>query len=199
MDDEETLQHLLAALHDMNQENTELAEENAELEAKYDAESIEARRDALTGLGNLKKFRETHEHWHQLAYREGAFYRIDLFDIAGLKDANERDGMIGGDKVLNVFAETLRKTYQRPLDTICRIGGDEFAVIYGDEDPHPLRERLVRELERTTRGAEVEPIRFYTASVQGEPVSKKHEVWRHASDELKTAKERPPFSVTMER
>jgi len=61
-----------------------------------------------------------------------------LFDVDNFKQYNDRHGHAAGDEIL---AETVRlmDSVIRPHDRVCRIGGDEFAVIFfeptGPRDP----------------------------------------------------------------
>jgi len=82
--------------------------------------------DHLTGLGNRRRF---DAHLEALAERpsDGSVGLI-IFDIDKLKLINDKYGHDLGDIALHVFAEAVREVL-RPTDTICRIGGDEFAVI----------------------------------------------------------------------
>ena len=51
-----------------------------------------------------------------------------LIDVDHFKDINDTYGHAVGDRVLKRVADILRHSF-RSVDNICRIGGDEFAVI----------------------------------------------------------------------
>lgn len=85
-----------------------------------------ARRDPLTGLLNLRAFREIMAD----ASRERAVgsYAVAFIDVDHFKAVNDRFGHAGGDAVLALVADALRAAV-RPQDFIARIGGEEFAVL----------------------------------------------------------------------
>lgn len=85
-----------------------------------------ARRDPLTGLLNLRAFREIMAD----ASRERAVasYAVAFIDVDHFKSVNDRFGHAGGDAVLASVADALRAAV-RPHDFIARIGGEEFAVL----------------------------------------------------------------------
>jgi len=88
----------------------------------------EATRDGLTGLYNRRFFQETLANHIEAAVRYGRELSLVLFDIDHFKQINDQSGHPAGDKVLKHFADQLRKT-ARHADIVCRIGGDEFAVL----------------------------------------------------------------------
>lgn len=82
-----------------------------------------ARIDQLTGLANQASFRETLD---ELDDRPATVVFIDLDRF---KQVNDRWGHQVGDEVLAEVGERLRAAC-RPEDTVARIGGDEFAVVF---------------------------------------------------------------------
>lgn len=70
---------------------------------------------------------------------------VFMFDIDKLKYVNDNYGHAEGDKLINSFAEILKKSF-RDKDIVARIGGDEFvAVLYdSDEDgTKVIKQRIV--------------------------------------------------------
>jgi two-component system cell cycle response regulator len=59
-----------------------------------------------------------------------------LFDIDDFKSFNERYGHEAGDEILRESVR-LMGSVVRPTDRICRIGGDEFAVVFSDPPRAP--------------------------------------------------------------
>jgi diguanylate cyclase (GGDEF)-like protein len=85
-------------------------------------------RDPLTGLYNRRFFDEALAQNVETARRYGRELSLVLFDLDGFKRINDTCGHQAGDAVLVAFAGLLIKT-ARKADLVCRIGGDEFAVI----------------------------------------------------------------------
>jgi diguanylate cyclase (GGDEF)-like protein len=84
--------------------------------------------DPLTGLYNRRFFDEALAQSIETARRYGRELSLILFDLDGFKAVNDTCGHEAGDCVMKNFAQLLQAT-ARKSDTVCRIGGDEFAVI----------------------------------------------------------------------
>lgn len=84
----------------------------------------EAEYDALTDLLNRGSF-EKLLHVYESGDRPFAML---LIDVDTFKSVNDTYGHDMGDKILKHVATLLKKTF-RSADYVCRIGGDEFAVI----------------------------------------------------------------------
>jgi diguanylate cyclase (GGDEF)-like protein len=101
----------------------------------------EAKTDALTGVLNRAHYdRMLEMHRHDSA--------LILVDIDNFKSFNDDYGHEMGDAVLVEVAATLFGTF-RQSDFICRIGGDEFAIIMTQMKPE-FREVIERKLEKVT-------------------------------------------------
>ncbi len=84
--------------------------------------SYEATHDPLTGLNNRGVFDDLCE---QPIEGSAAMMILDIDDFKGI---NDRYGHAVGDQVLKAVAAQLHSSF-RAGDYICRIGGDEFAVV----------------------------------------------------------------------
>jgi diguanylate cyclase (GGDEF)-like protein len=103
-----------------------------------------AYRDPLTGLGNRRRFAETLDAAVADAGRTGQHLCLVAVDIDHFKAVNDTHGHAAGDEVLRRVA-AIMAAQLRPVDTACRVGGEEFAVIVRDLDPRfaaALAERL---------------------------------------------------------
>lgn len=89
--------------------------------------------DSLTGAHNRRFF----DHFLQVAIDHAASRRQSLtvlmFDIDDFKQFNDRYGHGAGDEILRETVRLLRSVI-RPTDRVCRIGGDEFVVIFHEPD-----------------------------------------------------------------
>ena len=89
--------------------------------------------DYLTGLGNRRKFHE--EFAPKLASAERYGYQLALFylDLDRFKEINDTSGHDAGDSFLKMVANALKETI-RSTDLLCRVGGDEFALLMPSAD-----------------------------------------------------------------
>jgi len=55
-----------------------------------------------------------------------------MIDIDFFKKYNDYYGHLAGDDVLRQVAGKLKEIVRRPLDTVCRYGGEEFVVLLPD-------------------------------------------------------------------
>ncbi len=111
-----------------------------------------ARLDPLTGLANRLMLRERlGESLDRLA-RYGEPCAVLLIDLDRFKPINDTLGHAVGDALLEKVADRLRSAV-RSIDTVARIGGDEFVVIQAGagrmEDVTVLARRLVDLVGRT--------------------------------------------------
>lgn len=84
--------------------------------------------DELTGLNNRRFFERRLEYEFERLHRYELPLAMVIFDIDHFKKVNDSYGHPAGDRVLKALA-TLARGAVRRVDTICRIGGEEFAVI----------------------------------------------------------------------
>src|SRR4030042_92169 len=90
-----------------------------------------ARIDSLTGCYNRGYALELLDRHLKLSQRNKSFILLDFLDIDGFKAINDTFGHDEGDKVLKEVA-VLFKSILREVDIICRMGGDEFLLIFPD-------------------------------------------------------------------
>jgi len=84
--------------------------------------------DPLTGALNRRAFQIAAERERHRAQREQTPLTLAYLDLDGFKAVNDRLGHAVGDAMLTRFADTITRTI-RGSDLLCRIGGDEFAVL----------------------------------------------------------------------
>lgn len=111
-------------------------------------------RDALTGLANRRQFELALAREVDRVARSGEPALVLMIDIDHFKHVNDTHGHPAGDLVLQGVAEALQLCI-RPMDTLARFGGEEFAMILPNCPP-------------TFGLAVAERVR---AKVQGHPVS----------------------------
>ena len=128
-----------------------LALDNAHVRASLE---LQAQTDPLTGLWN-------HRAFHELLRRElvrtsaaHASVALVMLDLDDFKRVNDVFGHAVGDQVLAEIADHLRTTV-RQTDAVCRIGGEEFAIVLPSGDlavAQALAERIALRIARAELG-----------------------------------------------
>jgi diguanylate cyclase (GGDEF)-like protein/PAS domain S-box-containing protein len=88
----------------------------------------QAAHDPLTGLANRSRLPVVAESAREAAARRDGTYAVLYVDLDRFKDVNDDHGHGVGDEVLRVVGSRLGRAV-RPIDTVFRVGGDEFVVI----------------------------------------------------------------------
>lgn len=96
-----------------------------------------ARWDALTGVLGRRAFEEDLAAWEE----RGQPFLLAMVDLDGLKAVNDREGHAQGDRVLRVFAGTL-KAEVGEAGNVYRVGGDEFVLLLATSDEEFLLEAV---------------------------------------------------------
>ncbi|MCB1682262.1 MAG: GGDEF domain-containing protein [Alphaproteobacteria bacterium] len=128
----------------------DLRKANAELEEFSET-------DALTGLLNLKGYRRAMKHeLSEMRRFDGHVVGLAYIDLDGFKAINDTFGHQMGDKVLKEVARRLEETF-RTTDIVCRLGGDEIAIIlpYQDNNHFPDREVVANWIRDSLAGLSV--------------------------------------------
>jgi diguanylate cyclase (GGDEF)-like protein/PAS domain S-box-containing protein len=126
------------------------SEDITERKRAQDALREFALRDPLTGLPNRVYFLERLTHAIQRARRNADFqFGVLFLDLDRFKVVNDSLGHHVGDELLGVIASRLLGCL-RPVDTIARFGGDEFALllegISGVDDAIRIAQRVQQSL-----------------------------------------------------
>ena len=119
----------------------------------FEAETLESRRDALTGLPNRRAFEERLPVELARAARTGPV-SLCLLDLDGFKGVNDRLGHPAGDEVLRDVGRILDGA--RLADDCFRIGGDEFALLMpgtNGEEAYIAATRIAEEIRSAGLGA----------------------------------------------
>jgi putative two-component system response regulator len=122
--------------------NAQLATMNSRLERL-------AITDELTGLFNRRHGMGRLAQQWELVERYTRPLTIAMIDIDRFKQINDTSGHDAGDIVLKGVAAVLRK-HTRGTDTICRVGGDEFLVVFPSQTTQEAivcAERCLAEVE----------------------------------------------------
>ncbi len=102
-----------------------LALDNAQIRTRLQSESVI---DRLTGLYNHRYFQERLAEELRRSTVSGVPMSLVLMDIDQFQRVNEIQGHLGGDHVLSALA-SLCRAEARQGDLVCRVGGEEFAIL----------------------------------------------------------------------
>jgi len=120
-----------------------------------------ATHDALTDLPNRALFLDRLGQAIRHAARRGESFSVAVLDLDAFKEANTRFGHLAGDAVLQAVARRTRSAL-REVDTVARIGGDEFGLILsGIGEPAAVRQVLGKICAANAR-----PVRFENHAVR---------------------------------
>jgi len=102
--------------------------------------------DPLTGLTNRRTLDRVLELEIERAKRQQTDVSIAVFDVDGFRTLNEEHGAATGDAVLRAIAAILAEQV-RLVDTVARIGGDEFVVVAPGSGGVVVADRILRAVE----------------------------------------------------
>ncbi|PCC99424.1 diguanylate cyclase [Halopseudomonas pelagia] len=146
---------MLGALRDNERQlETRVAERTLELEAANTQLQVskqlleqQANHDTLTGLANRKLLTDRLEGAQLRARRTNSSFALMMIDLDWFKAINDQHGHQAGDRVLIEVAGRL-KAALRDVDTVARVGGDEFVLVIESVSNHAaltvIREKLLQ-------------------------------------------------------
>jgi diguanylate cyclase (GGDEF)-like protein len=102
--------------------------------------------DPLTGLANRRTLNRVLELEIARAGRQQSDISVAVFDVDGFRAVNEREGATAGDAILRAVAAVLADQV-RLVDTVARIGGDEFVVVAPGSGGVVVADRILRALD----------------------------------------------------
>jgi diguanylate cyclase (GGDEF)-like protein len=122
-----------------------------ELQTHAETSEYLAMHDPLTDLPNRILFHDRVEQATIRARRDGTQVAIMIMDLDRFKEINDALGHDRGDQILTEIGPRIRAVL-RAIDTIGRLGGDEFGIVLGGlhsvEEARSLAQKIVATLAR---------------------------------------------------
>ena len=126
----------VAEIREVAEAYNEMYDESKRAQAQL---TYEASHDPLTGLLNRSAYEVFMQQY------ENDNIALLIIDIDYFKTINDTYGHDVGDKVLIKVSDLLKQSF-RSVDAVCRIGGDEFAVIMTRANPS-MRQLIINKIE----------------------------------------------------
>ena len=127
-----------ARLAALNAALTVQISENLRLQEELKEQSY---RDALTELHNRRYFYERGPRLLAASIAQGKPLCLVMLDLDHFKRLNDAHGHVIGDRVLTALGKLLRDGL-RESDVVCRVGGEEFAMLLPTSTAEAATERL---------------------------------------------------------
>jgi len=111
---------------------------------------LTSRTDSLTGLYNRWHMERRIQEEYEQYQKNGLEFALIIVDIDLFKAINDMNGHAGGDCLLKLVSEDLRKSV-REYDVVARWGGDEFLLLLpatNAEKAVGLAERIRKDVEK---------------------------------------------------
>ncbi len=123
--------------------------------------------DFLTALPNRARFEDIASHAIKVAKRDKTSLAVLFIDFDKFKDINDTLGHHVGDEMLKIVSKRLESVL-REVDTIARIGGDEFVILLESiRDNKNISAIADKILEVVRKPIDVSENRFYTTASIG--------------------------------
>ena len=180
---------------------TALKQTETSLRAARDSALEASQTDYLTKLPNRRYGFELLSQTLHTAQAQQQALSIALIDLDLFKDINDRHGHSAGDSALCRFAETCYANL-RAFDTVARIGGEEFLIIFPGVRAEPALDILSRLHQQPIQvSLESGAVKFsYTFSAgiaQASATDSKRSLLARADQALYTAKARGRNAIQM--
>lgn len=152
--------YAVVSLQDVSEIHSRL-QENLRIQAKLEKENRLRKRmevrlieratiDFLTGIFNRRAFLANLSKEIRRAYRYGHELSLLYLDIDHFKEVNDEWGHLAGDAVLKMLTVLCAEEI-RDVDTLGRMGGEEFGIVLPETSLEPARQVAERIAERVRR------------------------------------------------
>ena len=128
---------------ELNEQYEQIMDKNRAMEEKDEALRVYAYKDLLTGMYNLRHFREQLEE----AIRQQAKFSVIYIDLDNFKGINDTFGPKTGDAALVAYAERV-SSYCGNKYPCARVAGDEFGILLMGEQTEADILNIIEQLRR---------------------------------------------------
>ncbi|MDO9567481.1 MAG: diguanylate cyclase [Candidatus Desulfaltia sp.] len=143
--------------------------------------------DDLTGLFNRRYFYQKIDEEMVRVKRQNGKLTLILFDLDHFKEYNDTFGHLEGDRVLKETGRIILSCIREKVDSGCRYGGDEFAVILPGADKKHSSDVAGR-IRRSIREKKMGNVDISAGIVEYVPESNMEDFIKTADDALYEAK-----------
>ena len=143
--------------------------------------------DDLTGLFNRRYFYRKLDEEAVRAKRQNGKLSLILFDLDHFKEYNDTFGHIEGDRALKEVGRIILSSIRDKVDSGCRYGGDEFAVILPGADMEHAS-AVAGRIQRSVREKKMGNVGISAGIAEYNPESGMEDFIKTADDALYEAK-----------
>jgi len=126
------------ANEEVKSQNEQLQKQSQELQTTNKKLELLTFTDPLTSIFNRRHFDETLRQELAYARVQKDEFSLMMVDLDNFKKINDKYGHATGDKVLCEIAKVITDNV-RKSDVVCRVGGEEFAIIFRHTNAHDIR------------------------------------------------------------
>jgi diguanylate cyclase (GGDEF)-like protein len=114
-----------------------------QVERAHEQLRVQSNIDHLTGIFNRRYFMDRLREEIDRAARYGTSFAVAVIDIDNFKRVNDEHGHLSGDEILKQLTQVCAKQV-REIDTLARIGGEEFALLLPQTGPAEAEDLVER-------------------------------------------------------